>query len=424
MQILLITLGSAGDVYPCIALGTKLQAIGHDVRLVAPPDFRDAAEAKGLAFSEAGGGARECAKSSPGARLWIDAGRNPVGFARGLVSTIEPHLYRGAEDYWRASQDAELIIAFGLGILVALPISEGLGIPMVQSYAVPVFPTRSFPFYLAPSVNWSSPIYNKLSYFVAVEAAWQFLRPTMNKLKRHLLGVSRPHLISPYRMLLSGRYPALCAYSPSFVPKPPDWGDWIEVTGYWFLDQSEGWEPPIGLRHFIDSGPAPVYVGFGSMSDRSALELTGEVFRALSKLGQRGVLATGWGGLVPTDLSERFAVVEHIPHEWLFPRIGVAIHHSGAGTLANAIRAGVPSVTIPFMGDQFFWAQRAYEAGVATEPIPRSELSESRLTVSLETALSDPHLRERAQNMGRRIATEDGLEQAAIFLQEQQAVRI
>jgi sterol 3beta-glucosyltransferase len=80
------------------------------------------------------------------------------------------------------------------------------------------------------------------------------------------------------------------------LPKPPDWGDWLHVCGYWFLETSQDWQPPADLLRFIADGPAPVYVGFGSMVDSEAVAVTRIVIEALRLSGQRGILLGGWAG--------------------------------------------------------------------------------------------------------------------------------
>ncbi len=84
------------------------------------------------------------------------------------------------------------------------------------------------------------------------------------------------------------------------IPKPADWGDNIHVTGYWFLEPEADWQPPIDLVNFLQAGPAPVYIGFGSMVNSKAEETTRLILQALERSSQRGVLSAGWGGLKKT----------------------------------------------------------------------------------------------------------------------------
>jgi UDP:flavonoid glycosyltransferase YjiC (YdhE family) len=203
----------------------------------------------------------------------------------------------------------------------------------------------------------------------------------------------------------------LYGYSEAVAPPPPDWGSWQVVTGYWFLDRSTEWTPPPELAAFLESGPAPVCIGFGSMTfDRD--ELVGIVSRALTLSGQRGVLLTGWGGLRLPALSPNLICVEWAPLPWLFARMAAVVHHGGAGTTADGLRAGAPTVVVPFFYDQFFWARRVHALGAGPRPIPRKELNATRLAEAIRTAVTDPDMRRRAQAVGRRIQAEDGVARA------------
>src|SRR6266516_6310864 len=114
--------------------------------------------------------------------------------------------------------------------------------------------------------------------------------------------------------------PRLYGFSPRVVPRPPDWGPDHHITGYWFLDEPD-YRPPAGLADFLRAGPPPVYVGFGSSSDRDAAEVTGMVLQALERTGQRGVLVTGWGALERAPRSARVFPVGSVAHDWLCPRM-------------------------------------------------------------------------------------------------------
>jgi sterol 3beta-glucosyltransferase len=199
------------------------------------------------------------------------------------------------------------------------------------------------------------------------------------------------------------REPILYGWSPSVLPKPPDWGKWLHTTGCWFLEQSEGWKPPRGLTDFLNSGPPPVFVGFGSMNNTDPERLTDIVLRALERTGRRGILATGWGGIGDSDLPDSVFRVEEVPHDWLLERVEAAVHHGGAGTTAASLRAGVPTAVVPFFADQPFWGRRIAELGVGPEPIPRRSLSVDRLANAIQQATADRDMKARAIAPSRRI---------------------
>jgi sterol 3beta-glucosyltransferase len=191
------------------------------------------------------------------------------------------------------------------------------------------------------------------------------------------------------------RYPVLYGYSPAVLPKPEDWDDSLHVTGYWFLDSPSDWQPPAALVDFLKAGPPPVYAGFGSMAGSDPDALSAMVVEALARVKQRGILASGWGGLAHANLPDHVIAVESVPHDWLFPQMAAVVHHGGAGTTATGLRVGVPSIVVPFLADQFFWGQRVAQLGVGSNPIPRQQLTVQRLAAAIDGVVNDQIITER-----------------------------
>jgi UDP:flavonoid glycosyltransferase YjiC (YdhE family) len=210
--------------------------------------------------------------------------------------------------------------------------------------------------------------------------------------------------------------PVLYGFSPSVLPPPPDWSSEVHVTGYWFLDPPEDWTPPSRLVAFLEAGPPPLYIGFGSMGSRDPQKTSQLVLEALAPAKQRAVILSGWGGLETADLPAHAIAVDSVPFSWLFPRCAAVVHHGGAGTTAAGLRAGVPSVVIPFFGDQPFWGRHVAELGVGPAPIPRRKLTAERLARTIEIAVGDAGMRRRAAELGTAIRAEDGVAQAVALV--------
>jgi len=169
---------------------------------------------------------------------------------------------------------------------------------------------------------------------------------------------------------------------------------------------------PSDLLDFLASGPAPVYVGFGSMNARNPKEMTETILKALARSKQRAILLTGWGGISNADLSDEVFQIDAVPHDWLFPQMAAVVHHGGAGTMAASLRAGVPSVIIPFFGDQPFWGRRFFTLGVIPKPIPQQRLSVERLAIAIQTAIGDKGMRSRVAALSKKIRAENGTARA------------
>ena len=174
---------------------------------------------------------------------------------------------------------------------------------------------------------------------------WQPFAGPGNRWRRDVLGLP-PLRLGPFGRI-HREVPILYGYSPTVLPRPDDWPHQHQVTGYWFLDRPGDWGPPPALVDFLADGPAPVYVGFGSMAPADAERLTAVALEALARTDQRAVLLAGWAGLGRAASSDRVLVVDSIPHDWLFPRMSALVHHGGAGTTASGLRAGVPAVVVP-----------------------------------------------------------------------------
>jgi UDP:flavonoid glycosyltransferase YjiC (YdhE family) len=221
----------------------------------------------------------------------------------------------------------------------------------------------------------------------------------------------------PFSSFRDGTLPVLYGYSRHVTPVPSDWNDSNIVTGYWFLEPAESWEPSPSLVAFLESGPAPVYIGFGSMVHQDPDETAQMVITALDRSGQRGIIGSGWSDLQEDDLPDSVHVVGSLPHAWLFPRMAAVVHHGGVGTTAAGLRAGVPSILTPFFGDQPYWAHRVFELGVGPKPIPRRRLDAENLARAIRIAVSSEEMRKKAAALGARIRREDGVSEAVRVLE-------
>jgi sterol 3beta-glucosyltransferase len=207
-----------------------------------------------------------------------------------------------------------------------------------------------------------------------------------------------------YRRRESTRWPVFHGYSPSVLPRPADWREGLEVTGYWWPERPPGWRPDPLLRDFLKSGPTPVFVGLGSQAAGRAESYTDLAVRALRRAGLRGVLQTG----VPERLGDDVLGIGDVPHDWLFSRVAAVAHHCGSGTTGAGLRAGVPAVAMPALNDQRLWASRLTALGVAPEAVPFRRLTPERLATALEAAVTDASYRRRAMVLAGRIQEEDG----------------
>jgi sterol 3beta-glucosyltransferase len=259
---------------------------------------------------------------------------------------------------------------------------------------------------------------NRLSYTGMKAVAMVFGR-TVDQWRAGLSLPRRRGRHDPLRRPDGGPVTVLHAVSPSVLPRPADWPRSAEVTGYWFAGRRKGTADPVFDEMVLEgSGEPLVFVGFGSMAGVLPANTTRVVVEALRMAGVRGLLATSWGGLREMPSSADVFVAGEIPHETVFPRMAVVVHHGGAGTTAAAVRAGVPQVVCPFVGDQPFWGRQMRQLGVAPEPIAQTRVTASALAAAIRQAISDPAMIDAARRLGERVRSENGVAAAVSRLEQ------
>ncbi len=173
------------------------------------------------------------------------------------------------------------------------------------------------------------------------------------------------------------------------------------------------------MQNFLDAGPPPVYVGFGSMAGRNPQRLTRIIIEALQLAKVRGIIVTGWGELAPGEvLPDSVFKIKSVPHDWLFPHVSAVVHHGGAGITAAGLRSGKPSVIVPFFGDQPFWGRHVHLLGASTKPILRKKLTADKLANAINEAISNPDIQRKAENIGNKICKEDGIKNAITIIEK------
>jgi sterol 3beta-glucosyltransferase len=350
------------------------------------------------------------------------AGRAAVG-GKGLLSLIRqmrPSMRKMLDEGWEAAQGADAIIS-NPKALSGYHVAEKLGVPLFLAHPVPVLaPTRAFAVPALPVANLGG-LVNKLSYHLATGAARGPFGRMVNAWRRDVLDLPPTR---NERVLNGQPIPVLYAFSPHVIAPPTDWGNDVYVTGYWFLDHPATWHPDPKLVQFLAAGPAPVYIGFGSMASNDAARTTQIVLEAIRHTGVRVVLATGIGGLIAETAPDTVFLLREAPHDWLFPRMAAMVHHGGAGTTAAAFRAGKPQLVCPFFSDQPFWGNRVAALGVGPHPIKQKKLAVDRLTQALTTLTTDQAMQQRAAALGAHIRAEDGVARAVALINARLGVNV
>jgi sterol 3beta-glucosyltransferase len=415
MRITIFAAGSRGDIQPCAVLGKELQRTGFDVLLAAPENFADFVQAHGLCFHPLRGDVQQIMASETGRGFMEKGSANLLQSIRAMRAMLGPVALQMAEDALEACQGADALISLAVFATFAKTIAEVRQIPLIHVEPTPVLPTRAFPAPGWPLQSNLGGLHNRLSGHAMLQVLWQWYRPFVNDF-RHRFGLPLFTGASFYQILTST--PLLGAYSDKVIPRPSDWPQNIHITGYWFPDAQTPWAPDGELNAFLDSGDPPVYVGFGSMSGRQPEKLARLVLEALAQSGQRGLLLTGWGGMRALSAPDSVFVLDSAPHSWLFPRMAAVVHHGGAGTTAEGLRAGVPTLILPFAVDQAFWGKRVKALGVGPNPIPFRKLTAEKLARAIQKAVTQPEIKRGAARLGAAIRTQDGVGNAVRIIKQ------
>ncbi len=416
MRIGIQTWGTEGDVRPFFALAMALMARGHEVKLVYT-------NVEGRTFEALAAGCGVDARSVGHAYFQENGATlvpameallrksNPLGQIRGI---IEKHMDPVADLMFEASLE---LAAWSDGV-VGHFLMHGAGTgarkhekPYVIVSLAPVQPSAHYAPVGAPDLGrlgngllWKGVGWLLESIFVA----------RVNRL-RGKVGLPPIEGLMARTLELSVLY--LTAVSPTLFARPPDWDPHVQLSGFLSIDEAaEPWEPEPALRAFLEAGPPPVFLSFGSMMSLGGAK-TAETVQALAGAvtlaKTRGIIQApeeARGGLV-TDGSVCF--ITRAPHRQLFPRCSTIVHHGGAGTTQSALLAGRPSVVVPHVADQFFWGQTLEARGLGGKPLPRTKLTAPRLAERLQAVLGNAGMAARAAAAGDLLQREDGPGRAA-----------
>jgi vancomycin aglycone glucosyltransferase len=390
MRIALAVDGTRGDVFPMLALADRLRRASHDVVICGPPDSEAECQDRGLVFRPMGANVREFLGREARA---MAAG--PLAFAVAGKRYFDETVALQFERLPDATADVDLILGAGL-CFAGSSAAELHRIPYrFVTYCPILLPSAEHPPFIVPAAT-TPRFVNRLLWRFLVPPFAKFLGIPINA-GRRALGLAP--LKDVYSALVSER--PILATAPELAPVPADCSLPVDQVGC--LHATTGPPLPDKLRHFLDAGDAPVYIGFGSMTDGDPAATTRNLLAAVEAIGCRTLLGAGWAGLGEGPLPEHVHRVATVDHNQLFPRASVIVHHGGAGTTTSAARAGTPQIVVPHGVDQYYWGARVHQLGLGPPPLPRAKLTASRLEGHLRSVLDAEIVNERATALRDRI---------------------
>ena len=412
MNITMIALGSTGDVRPYMLLGRELRARGHAITIATFEPFESMIREAGLNFFKVSGDVFDMMNNL------MKPGNSGVRYITSVEKTIRDIAPVLLGDLTRSCEHADALICTFFGSMY-YSIAEKYGIPCIQTHYFPMDNNSAMPISSSPFQHLGK-VWNSASYKIGY-----VLIGTLEK--RYLTDWRRENGMAPRKVhtrpdYVSGghRVPVIYAVSPLVMPRPKQWNEHIHMSGFWYDDAPCEWQPPEELERFMAAGEPPIYIGFGSMVSGNMNRLFAMVLRAVRAAKVRAVIMAGWGGET-TRLKSNSQVyfAEYIPHDWLFPRVKAVVHHGGAGTTASGLRAGKPTLVVPFGGDQPFWGARVHALGCGPRPVQRDSLTVDRLTRSILDLVTRDSYRTAVENLAAQMRQEGGVRTAADLVERE-----
>jgi UDP:flavonoid glycosyltransferase YjiC (YdhE family) len=386
-----------------IAIGSRLQEAGHEVVLSAQSLFKKLITDSGLRMV-----AHDFGGDGPAVEGKPDFGELESP-AKAVMEFVSPKgMRRTGEQLLAALKDepADILLLSPYAELAGHPLAEARSIPSIGIRLQPMSTTAEFPPSLLGAWN-AGPVINRVAGKFSAAAIDRFYGKTIAELRAQL-GLPRLSAKRLRRRRTNAEWPILHGFSPAVVPRPRDWRPGLDIVGYWWPPRPIGWEPPENLVRFLESGPPPMYIGFGSLPlpKAEAARVSNLVAQALRQAKVRGIVQGGWANLDVN--SDDILTIDEVPHDWLFDHVGAVAHACGAGTTAAGMRAGVPAIGIPYAGDQAFWARRLDMHGVSAGTIPFKKLTADSLAAAITKTMTDNTLRANAKVLAAKLADEDG----------------
>jgi vancomycin aglycone glucosyltransferase len=398
MRVLLSTIGSRGDVQPLVALALQLRALGQEVHLCVPPDFRDWIESFGMPVTPIGPELRKITAASPPAK---QAPPSPEQRRQMVEATVATQF----ETITAAAQGCDILVGATALQIAAPSVAEKLGIPYVfAAYCPIVLPSPHHappPLSMLGQTPGPAMADNRVLWAQNAEHVNNTWGPALNSYRASagLAPVSDVH-----HHIFTDR-PWLAA-DPTLAPWPDPADQAVFQTGAWILPDERLLSPE--LETFFKTGEPPVYFGFGSM--RAPQDLSQVMVQTARALGRRAIVSRGWADLSLLDNEPDCLAIGEVNQQMLFKRVAAVVHHGGAGTTTAAALAGTPQIIIPQIYDQHYWAQRIHYLRIGVAHAPGAPTTDS-LTNALKHALQ-PDVAAHAQFLATAVRN-DGAQVAA-----------
>ena len=421
MNITFIVPGSRGDIHNVIPLALELIERKHNVTVVTHKNFDYLFKRHKIPFCPVSVDSEKLAQSEDFLRFMK---ANAIGRLHGYFNF--QHSFRESisimtREIFSLCADSDILVCNHLGIFFGAHISEKRNIPYVFISSVAVGVTKAYPSSYAGGEFKGHRLINRTTHRLEqIFFAWM-CRKALNQFRMQTIGLPRMSLGFNYLRSNGKHIPVLMSVSPAVLPPLTDLDPNVHVLGSWINNVTKlknAQKLSKECREFIEDGAPPVYIGFGSMNSAFGIDLLLELAREIIAVtGRRVLLLSGWNKKKIATKEKDLLITIEEPHELLFPKMEMIIHHGGASTLTNTLIAGRPSIVVPVIIDQFFWGMRAREIGVAPAMLPLKKLTAKKLAGAVTKVLADPSYAANAQKIQQKITQEKGEQAAADIIE-------
>ena len=393
MKILLITAGSRGDFEPFFAFAQRAHDLGHEVFLSVTEEFQPRLANVDFNVLKLPGSIQYFVKKNG-----VSIIKNSFDFLPNVRPFVVKLLNTAAEQILEIKPDVAL---YHPTVLTAPIAARSVGALSGLVEIIPILtPTKEF----ASAGLWTSNLgfLNKLTYKGVVLAEKLFFLETF-KLSRKLKVRNTKHDFS------------FSLTSPALLDRPKDWPLNTHLVGPWFKKDNESLSQ--NVVDFVNKKPT-VYAGFGSMKKGNPEKIASEIIKGCKALNMQVIISSGWGGLAvgPQFKNDpEVLFLDSVSHSNLFPLVKVVLHHGGIGTTHAALRAGTPSVIVPFIVDQPWWAHKLYKQKLGPKSLPLRKLKSKNVSKRITQALT---FKQNVIDVSQKMNEDKGIEETLRILKE------
>ncbi len=404
MKIVLLTLGTRGDVQPFAVLGKRLQQRGHEVTLATARNFASFIESYNLPFVAVNADFQEVLNSPEGKKMMS----NPFSARKHLNRLIYPMMEDALSKFYKIARENDRVLFHVKAMTDCF--AEHLPGKLIRTNVVPAIePTREF---VNPIISFMGlpSFLNRFSYKLS-DLGMKMMSKPINSFRKSV-GIN-----TKYK---KPGLPSIYGISPSFLGQPKDFPPDSRFTGFW-LDESKQ-DLDKDVVDFINNGQAPLLITFGSMPFESKIDLAKTLAQLTKELNTRLIIVKGWGlnNTEELEKNNNIKVISSAPYDKLFPHIKAVLHHGGIGTIAACLKAGKPFGTFPVLyplGDQHFWGTVAFKKGLGLKPLPLKKIDAPVLIQAAKELLVNKKLHAISGLMMEKMQLENGTDNAADLIE-------